>query len=111
MLHEDNTTVGKTFAHPKAALAETPAPRPAASVAGRMFLAVVCGVFFGLLLSVIIAPGFAFAFAVAGAMSFGAGAVALILMKPGADDSRSAGTARTDAEVRDALAEIKAGDK
>ena len=53
--------VGRTFAHPKADAVPTPAQSAQPSVAGRMFLAVVCGAFFGGVLSVIVAPDFAIA--------------------------------------------------
>lgn len=101
--------VGRTYAHPKADASATPARSAPASVAGRMFLAVVCGAFFGLVLSVVIAPGFAFALAVGGAMSFGAGAVALFLFEPSAGHPQQ--NARTEEEVRQTLADIKARQK
>lgn len=99
---EDNSSVGRTYAHPKAHSA-----RP--SVIGRMLLAVVCGGFVGTLLSILIAPDFALAFALMGAMTFGAGAVALMMFTPPAPDRRP--TARTEEEVHTALADIEARKK
>ena len=101
--------VGRTYAHPKADAAATPARSARPSVAGRMFLAVSCGGLLGAFLSVIIAPGFALAFVVGGAMSFGAGAVLLFLLKT--EESAPQGNARTEEEVRQALADIEARKK
>ncbi|WP_299377963.1 hypothetical protein [uncultured Tateyamaria sp.] len=100
--------VGRTFEHRKADAVATPARSARPSVAGRMFLAVICGAFFGGVLSVIVAPGLLVAFVLCGAMTFGAGAVALFLMM--SDDPVPQGNARTEEEVRQALAEIKGQD-
>ncbi|WP_299164904.1 hypothetical protein [uncultured Tateyamaria sp.] len=105
---EDNSMVGRTFEHRKADAVATPARSARPSVAGRMFLAVICGAFFGGALSVIVAPGLLVAFVLCGAMTFGAGAVALFLMM--SDDPVPQGNARTEEEVRQALAEIKGQD-
>ncbi|WP_299294872.1 hypothetical protein [uncultured Tateyamaria sp.] len=105
---EDNSMVGRTFEHRKADAVATPARSARPSVAGRMFLAVICGAFFGGVLSVIVAPGLLVAFVLCGAMTFGAGAVALFLMM--SDDPVPQGNARTEEEVRQALAEIKGQD-
>ncbi|WP_299141114.1 hypothetical protein [uncultured Tateyamaria sp.] len=105
---EDNSMVGRTFEHRKADAVATPARSARPSVAGRMFLAVICGAFFGGVLSVIVAPGLLVAFVLCGAMTFGAGAVALFLMM--SDDPAPQGNARTEEEVRQALAEIKGHD-
>ena len=109
----DNADVGQVHAHPKAAMSDRPArSHPGAgAVAGRMMLAVVAGAFFGYLLSIIIAPTLALAFMIGGAMSFGAVAVALFLMKPAPVDEYTSGFARTEKEVREALADIQARDK
>ncbi len=97
---------GRTFTHPKADAAATPARSAGASVPGRMFLAVIVGGFLGLLFSILIAPDFALAFAIGGAMSFAAGAALLVLTK--SDDTAPTGNARSEEEVRQALAEIEA---
>ncbi|MEQ3710721.1 MAG: hypothetical protein ABNH38_03645 [Tateyamaria sp.] len=106
---EDNSMVGRTYAHPKADAAATPARSARPSVSGRMFLAVVCGGFFGAVLSVIIAPDLALAFVVGGAMSFGAGAVLLFLLKT--DEGEPQRNVSTEEEVRQALADIEARKK
>ncbi|MEO9682201.1 MAG: hypothetical protein ABJF86_14790 [Tateyamaria sp.] len=108
---EDNSMVGRTFAHPKADAAATPARSPKASVAGRMFLAIICGAFFGALLSIILAPDLLLAFAVGGAMSFGAGTVAIFMFKLDQPDEYSQGKSRTEEEVRQALADIERQEK
>lgn len=106
---EDNSNVGRTYAHPKADLAEQRSASAPPSVMGRMLLAVVLGGFFGTLLSILIAPNLALAFALMGAMTFGAGAVALMMFTPPAPDRRP--TARTEEEVHTALADIEARKK
>jgi len=105
---EDNSMVGRTFEHRKADAVATPARSAGPSVAGHMFLAVICGAFFGGLLSVIVAPGLLVAFVLCGAMTFAAGAVALFLMMP--DEPAPQGNARSDEDIRKALAEIKGED-
>lgn len=70
-------------------------------------MAVLLGGFFGYLLSVIVAPGFGLAFTLGGAMSFAAGTVVLLMRKDSAPDVQIRGNARTDEDVRQALAEIK----
>ena len=110
----DNTGVGQVHKHPKAATAQTPERNQsgASSVAGRMMLAVVAGAFFGYLLSNIIATDFALAFFIGGAMSFGAVAAALMIFRsPPTIDEYSTGNARTEEEVRQALADIEARKK
>ena len=108
---EDHGSVGQTFAHPKAAMNERRFRGARPSVGGRILLAVLCGAFFGYLLSVIIAPSLALPFMVCGAMSFGAGAVALFMFRSEALDEYASGFARTDEEVRKALEDIEARKK
>ncbi len=109
--HEDHSNVGRTFAHAKASLDTPPTDGKTSTVAGRLVLAVFVGALFGYLLSIIIAPSLALAFMIGGAMAFGAGAVALILFQPPSPDEYASGFARTDEEVRAALAEIEAKKK
>ncbi len=100
--------IGRTNPHPKAELAKTAGHSPRTGVFGKMVLAVLSGGLFGLILSVIVAPGFAIFFAITGAMLFPAGVVAMLLVKSAEPDEYSAGRSRTEAEVREALAEIEA---
>lgn len=105
MSREGNSNVGNTAdvgresAHPKAALADKPVAPPAENVVGRMVFAVICGGFLGLLLSILFAPDFAIASAIGGAMSFGAGAVVLILMKSETGGGSGQAKDRTDEAV------------
>ncbi|MEP1588304.1 MAG: hypothetical protein ABJR46_19155 [Tateyamaria sp.] len=103
--------VGKTFTHDKASLEAHPVRGQTSSVVGRMVLAVFCGGIFGALLSSIVAPALLPAMALGGGMIFGAGVVALFLFKPAPPDEYASGFARTEEEVRQALAEIKAREK
>ncbi|WP_415402841.1 hypothetical protein [Tateyamaria sp. SN3-11] len=109
--HQDDTLVGKVFPHHKAALADRPAVSQGGGVSGPMFLAVVLGGLFGLLFSVIVAPGFAIAFVIGGSLTFAAIAVAYFLMIADTADEYSEGKSRTEEEVHAALAEMKAGEK
>ena len=107
---EDNSMVGRTFAHSKADAGPKPAQSAQPSVAGRMFLAVVCGAFFGGVLSVIVAPDFAIALAIGGAMTFGACTVAYFMMSPNRADEHNNGHARTEEEVNATMARMKGDD-
>ena len=102
--------VRQTFPHPTAAFADQPYTRRV-SVAGRMLLAVVFGALCGLLLSVVIAPGFGLAFALFGAMSFAAGSVVLFLIQQPSSRDHGGGLTRADQEIRQSLADIEGRNK
>lgn len=106
----DHGDVGQVHPHPKASLAHKP-QRTQSGVAGVMMLAVVVGAFLGYLVSFIVGAHFAFPFAIGGAMAFGAGAVALFLFRPEQPDEYDSGFARTEEDVRQALADIEARKK
>jgi len=96
--------VRQTFTHPTAAFADQPQTRRV-SVAGGMLLAVVFGAFFGLVLSVVVAPDFALAFALFGAMSFAAGTVVLFLIQQPSSLDCGGGLTRADQEIRQSVAD------
>jgi len=96
---EDNSTQERTSAHQNADTGPSPDRNAGSGVAGRMFLSVICGAFVGVLLAIILAPDFLLAFAVGGAMSFGAGAVMLVLFK--SQDADPQGGVGTKEEARE----------
>jgi len=76
-----------------------------------MFVAVTAGFVFGYMLGLVIAPGIALAIAIGCAMTFGAIVVALFLFSPEPPDEYASGFARTEDDVRQALADSEARKK
>lgn len=109
--HEDNSTVGQSFDHPRAVRSANPRAGKAQSVAGRMFVAVSAGFVFGYMLGMVVAPGFAVAVAIGCSMTFGAISVAIMLFMPAPNYDKADGKSRTEEEVRESLADIEARKK
>ncbi|MFL4471093.1 hypothetical protein ACERZ8_14840 [Tateyamaria armeniaca] len=111
MSDEDNSTVGQTFDHANAVQSANLSEGRTQSVAGRMFVAVTAGFFFGYMLGMVVAPDVAIAMALGCAMTFGAISVAIMLFRPAPPDEYASGFARSEEEVRQALADIEARKK
>ncbi|MEM6372658.1 MAG: hypothetical protein AAF727_07755 [Pseudomonadota bacterium] len=107
---EDNALVGKTFSHPKAAVDGRVQARPF-PVAATMLLSVLLGFVLGYMLSIFVAPPFGIPFGLGGAMTAGAVAVGVLMFRPPSVDEYAGGFSRTEAEVREALADIEARKK
>ena len=112
MSHDDNSTVGRVYEHPKAAI-DRPGYVRGAGPTTRFAQPIFIAAFSGLIGAVTGSFwGFGFAGFIGGAMTGFALRTAWVLFAtPPPDDEYSNGNSRTEEEVRAALAELKARDR